>query len=150
MDKIEKAQLDIADSIGMDIIYAQPPDERHFDPVSILFSFAGLLIIDFSKGFFAEVRERSYDAGKSVADKLFNSGKNILSKHPNEQKEEVMKAVYEMKAEKDKITEEGEIQRVTKIAQTVVENVLLKNNFPPNKAAELAQQVTNKILEIAF
>lgn len=147
MDEIERAQLDLIPAISQNIAYINPPDEHHFDPATFVFAFAGMLLYAFAKGFVKELQTRSEDSGKAAADKIYNLGKQLLAKNKEKQKEEVKSAVGEVTAASAHLPKE-EIERVTKIAQNTVENVLLANDFPPEKADNLAQQVSDSMTRL--
>jgi hypothetical protein len=96
-------------------------------------------------------RTRSEHLGESFAQKLFDYGEALLNKNKDQQKEDAKQAVEEMKAASTELTDEQKLKTAT-IAQEALLAVLLMNDIPSARAAEIAQQVsdvTTKILSPA-
>jgi hypothetical protein len=65
-EAVRGSLLAVAGAVGSDLAYFAPPEERHFDPISVGIAFGGLLIISYLKGVRAEAEQDAEALGRET------------------------------------------------------------------------------------
>lgn len=133
----EEAQLTIQRHVAKEIDWFIPSSERHFDPVSVIFTFAGILMTAFLAGFVDEAKGAAKKAGVHVYHRLEELVKDLLT-NKNSIK---MGDLDDLAEQAPAIAQEiGKEQALSYMATVEVEiRTYFETNLPPDRAASLAK-----------
>ena len=142
------AKTRVAGVIGVDITYITPPDERRFEPITIGIALAGILLYEFLKGMVGTLGKKLGEAtGAALADaitqaihKLITSG----SEEPNIETavQELSRSVSSLELTVDQLIPFADM------AQSAIEEALVRQHFPRQKAHHIAQEVRASALNL--
>jgi len=75
----DEAISEIQTPLSHNIMWFTPPEEKNFDPSTLVVTFAGLLVTSFLAGFVEEARKSANIAGKKTFRKLADATKSFFA-----------------------------------------------------------------------
>jgi hypothetical protein len=140
---VRKAYLDISDVIAEDLWLVRVEENvRYFVGAELLFTFAGFLTAAFFSGFVKALEDKISEILKERFLDFFNKA---LRMKPEKQKENVSELVGQVLGILEDIPED-KIQEAIEEGQKKIYEVLVRHNFPEDKAKDRAQRIVKALL----
>jgi hypothetical protein len=133
LSPVQQAQVDVANAVGADLTYLNPPGERHFDPVTGLYAFAAGLLGAYAKGLIEEL-------GKLTAPTMVAWIEGLFAEPEAKQAEELDRLAAQLK---DALARPGatEVEAHVQITTQTLEQSLVVLGFPHGVAVQKARAV---------
>jgi hypothetical protein len=153
--QVREAISVVAKGLGTDMAYFAPPQERHFDPLSVGVALGGILIASFLKGFSAQATQDAEDAGRSTAKWLRDRIGALFARTPEEiealtaeeSAEQVVEAASEARATLAN-ADPAPTSAYLEAARAAIEAELLDYGMPKARAHRLSQSVRAEALTL--
>jgi hypothetical protein len=146
-DPVEEALVQLAGALSGDVVRVAPPEERHFDPISIAVAFGGILLVAFLRGFAEQAEGDAEALGRKTASWLRQRVGDLFRPLPDEQRiraatDDVREAAE--RAAMDSPTNPEERARAAETSRAMVEDILASTDwaFPQARAAQLSAEVS--------
>ncbi|MCI0159307.1 hypothetical protein KNO15_21615 [Leifsonia shinshuensis] len=145
-DGVIDAVDEIAAAIGPDITYVAPLDEKHFDPLSALFVFGGILLYRFLTGAGKEIEERSEKLGQRAAARLLDSVTTLFRRHEDDSEERVAGLITGTLEREDLSV--ASVLEVADVVSAELVAALAETGMPMLRAEGLTSRVRAAALEV--
>lgn len=145
---IREAKTRVAAVIGADITYLTPPDERRFEPITLGIALAGILLYAFLKGMVEALGKKLGEAaGEALADAITNAIHKLTTSGREEPDietavQELSRTVSSLQLTTDQLIPFADM------AQSAVEEGLVRQHIPRHKAHRIAQEVRVSALNL--
>jgi hypothetical protein len=146
---MEDVLFNIARGAGDDLVLLQPPEERHFDPFTAVFAFAGVLVADYMQGFLGSFRTAAESAGERsgqwLKTALIGVFRGQLEPEPDgAELEELSSEVADALAR-----DPSAASQAADAARMHLIDALVASGLPADRALRLAADVQKEVLEAA-
>ncbi len=139
-EEVDAGLSEIADTIGADVAFLAPPDERRFDPVTVLLGLGGLLLTEFFRGFTAAAAGEPERLGREswgwLRDRVTELFGGVRGEEANETRDAARQASTVVEH-----TSPEEVLRYADLSQGLLEEFLIEEGLPRTKAVKLAVKV---------
>jgi hypothetical protein len=144
---MEDVLFNIARGAGDDLVLLQPPEERHFDPFTAVFAFAGVLVADYMQGFLGSFRTAAESAGERSGQWLKTALIGVFrgEREPDgAELEELSSEVADALAR-----DPSAASQAADAARMHLIDALVASGLPADRALRLAADVQKEVLEAA-
>jgi hypothetical protein len=149
--RVQESMLEVGSAVGTDFAYLVPADQRHFDPMTVVVAFGGILLSSFLHGFVDESKSSADEAGRHAARWLRARLASLFTPDANEASataaEDLKAAVQEAAAIRP--TDPANIEKYAYAAARALEEELLKEGMPAERATALVAKVRVEAAQLA-
>ena len=139
----EEAQVAVQRHLAKDVDWFTPPGQRHFDPASVVFTFAGIMVTAFLAGFVEEAQKSAKEAGRRVYRRLEELVKDVFTGEEDPNMDD-LNVIAEQAPAIAKATHEENVLLYVKSVEDDL-RIYLESHLPADKAASLAKVVRDSV-----
>src|SRR5215210_9012096 len=139
MTQIDNAVLAIARGAGDDLVLLSPPDERHFDPFSVVFAFAAMLAGTYLQAVVGSLKQEAEALGDRTGERI---KEGLAALFRGEELADDLPTLSERVAAADPAA----VDYAADAARMRLIDALVENGLPAERALKLAATVQRETL----